>query len=220
MYKVVRQLVGQNQGSWESVPAIENVFTNFSNKVSELEMLGKKHTADITGYKKAQADLRSTTTALIRAAASAISAYAVSTNNNVLMSTAHLNSNKLDRASRERYLSKFREIIDIATEHLEALEPFGVTAEQITDMEARHAALSEDFYIVRSKIVERKQITFAIEELSRELDKLLKLGLDQLMLTVKLTDKEFYRQYVDARNYIAYGAKHDKPSSDDADLVF
>lgn len=220
MYKVVRQLLGENQAQLESIPALSEIFNSFSNKVAELEFLGMRQGADITGYKKAQVKLRQDTTALARSIAGIITAYAVANGNEVLKAKMHLNSRKFDRSSREQYLSKLQEIIDTASSLESELTNYGIHANHIADLEIKYNTLREDLYVARLKIVERKHLTAAINSMSKELDELLTQSLDHLIKLLKFSHAPFYTKYLIARNIVKYGTRHEAPPSEGSGLAF
>lgn len=215
MYKVVRQLMTENETTWNSIPAVGDAFNDLTTKIVELEELAVKQGSNLTGHAKSKTKLSLKTVGQTRAIAAAISVFADSVSNEVLKAKVKLSHANFDRASREKVLSKMEEVIAITNEWITELEPFGVKPEHLEELTNNYEALKAQMYNSRLEVVKRKQITLAISVVSKEVDAILKSSLDQLMKMVKSIDGKFYDKYLSARMIIDYGMKHKQSPSDD-----
>jgi len=214
MYKVVRQLMEENAPTWNTIPAVESVFNDLTSKIVELEKLAVKQGSKLTGFAKSKTKLKVVTIEQTDDIAGALSVYAESIKDDVLKAKVTLSISSLKRGTKEQMLAKIEEIILIATELSTELIPFGVTTVHIDALTVNYTELREQSYNVRMEIIKRKQLTNAINTLSKETDKVLNTGLDQLMKMVKSVDAIFYEKYKSARMIIEHGTKHKLPPND------
>jgi hypothetical protein len=93
-------------------------------------------------------------------------------------------------------------ILRAAQASLPELAAYGVTAETLTDLQARIAAAQEGLGQPRSGILDRKIATQQIASLFDEVDALLEGQIDRLMFPVRKVHPELYDKYVAARQII------------------
>lgn len=217
MYNLVRQLMEENAPTWNSVPAVESVFNDFTAKVAELETLRTKQQGILTGYAASKSKLRNVTIEQARHIIAALVVYGKSINDEVLYAKVEKRAASMKKLSQDKLLASLGEIEGIATDLSAELIPFGVSNAHIAEFANNCEALKEQMYRVRMEIVKRKQITQAISNVGKSIDGVLKSGLDQFIQVLKSVDAKFYEKYQSARMIIEHGAKHKLPPNNKQD---
>jgi hypothetical protein len=111
-----------------------------------------------------------------------------------------------------------QQIHDTAQSVLPQLEPYGVTAENLTALQAQielaKAWLDQPRTVIRSKAAATAQLS----EVFDEIDDLLEGQIDRLMFTVRKTNPEVYADYHRARQIVATAGGHgaDEPTAESA----
>lgn len=208
MYNVVRQLMEQNATSWNSIPILDGVFSDFNAKITELDDLAIKQNTKLTGYAKTKSKLRVVTIEQTIVISGALSFYAETIGDDVLLAKVRLKAYDVNRAGKEQLLTIVEAIMQVANELSAELLPIGITQVHLDDLSANFEELKEQMYGVRMEIIKRKQLTATISKICRETDTLLSTGLDRLIKVVKSVDPNFYYKYTSARMIMHYGAKH------------
>lgn len=214
MYKVVRQLMQENQVAWSPIPAIEGAFDEFKTKLTELEDLAVKQSSNITGAAVSNSKLREKTIDQARVVAAALQVHATASKDDVLKAKVTLKWNSLTNIARENMLAKTEEMIQIAAELISELAPFGITPAHLEELSTNFEQLKTVSYQPRNEIIQRKQYTHAMSDVSKEINGILKSSIDPLMKIVKTMDATFYEKYRSARMIIDYGVKHKLPPMD------
>ena len=214
MYNVVRQLMEQNEPTWNSIPAVEDVFNDFNAKLVELQHLATKQSSKLAGYAKSKSKLKVITVEQTLVISGALTFHAQTINDEILMVKASLKAGELARANKEGVLTLVEEIIELASALSAELLPYGITPAHIDDLSNNFEALREQIYGVRMEVIKRKLLTETISTLNKETEKLLSTGLDKLMKVLKTANPDFYTKYKNARMIIDYGTKHKLPPSD------
>jgi len=102
-----------------------------------------------------------------------------------------------------------------AIEHMNELGDYGISETMINDLVEQHDRLITAFGSTRDAIVQRGKNTKLIKGLIKEIDELLKMGLDQLVEVVKHTAPEFAIAYHQAREVVdQHGKKHKSKNGD------
>ena len=214
MYNVVRQLMEQNEPTWNSIPAVEGVFSNFNAKLSELNELAIKQSSKLAGFAKSKSKLKAITIDQTLVISGALTVYADTINDEILMEKANLKASVIRRFGKEQLLTTVEEIIQLSSELATELEPFGISSAHIDALNTNFENLKGQVYAVRMEIIKRKQLTQAVTNISKETDRILTTGLDKLMRVLKTVDEKFYEKYKSARMIVDYGTKHKLPPND------
>ncbi len=102
------------------------------------------------------------------------------------------------------------EIVKLARANQETLAEYGITADEIDEMEKLGVLFAQKDTEPRAVVSQRKSAGESLGDLYRETDLKLDLRLDKMMKKFRRTAPEFYRAYQNARMIIDYGIRHEK----------
>jgi len=205
MYKMVHDVLSANATSWEGIPAFVSTAQEFSAKVHLIEVKEQVQSSVSVGVglvaKTGKAD---SSEKLLRYAA-ALKALASTTKNEKLFLEVKFGKSRIINKTKVDIMSLADLVIARVNEFAPELVNFGLTTDEIANVNSLHDELNTYLTSSRKAINTRKLTNKEIVELSREVDALLKERLDSLMLIIKTTDPVFYSNYVNARMVIDYG---------------
>jgi hypothetical protein len=207
MYKAVQHICTLNQAYWIDLPAFVNSFNTFSAQLGQLDQLSEKQSLRLMGVRADLDVQRSATIEKAIAMQGALIAFAKDTENNVLRESLRFSKSQLKGGSYVLCIQRIHVISQNAALYLSNLNDYGITQASVEDLELNLTALEEAFNTPRAAIVDRKQFTASIEELIKEIDRVLRDKLDQLMLVLRPSHPEFYDRYHYARAIIEYKGK-------------
>lgn len=207
MYKMVRDTIIANGTSWEGVPAFVNTVENYNAKVHLLEEKENHQLAITVGVSAVKDQLKIEKVHKIIRISGALVALGTAMKDEKLRREMNFTVPKLLKASRVDFLSKVDRIIDRASENSDALVDFGISAQDLIDLATIRTEMDASLSSPRIAIVNRKKTNIEIRELEREIDILLKDGLDKLMLVIKDSDPDFFSSYSGVRTVIPYGQR-------------
>lgn len=216
MYETVLAIIMQNQSSWANFPAFSTMVGEFSGKLQELEDLSYQQGTVLPGVTSAKNELRRQTIRKARVLVGALKAYALFTGGVMLAEQVDLSQSDLARLSHLEFKNQLDAIIILCTEHLTELGDYGVTQALIDELQTLRDECDVAFGSPRQAIVDRKTVTQSIELRVSALDKLLKKGLDALMISFKDTVPDFYFHYKAARVIVDLKGKSNGESGEAA----
>jgi len=215
MYLAVKLVCEKYNTTWAALPAFSDAFTEFRNKLKDLQKVVKKQTTNITGVAKDKVQEKEEMILKALQVTSAIYAFAKTTGNDELASQVKFSPSQL-RFTRDALLLEFcHHILDMANENAAEIVPYGIAAADITELESE----INDFELIIAKTREtlgtRVDATKDITVRMKDIDGILKNRLDQLMLKYKITNSTFYAKYKNARMIIDLGIRHEKEAAID-----
>ncbi len=139
--------------------------------------------------------------------ANATLGYANSIHNNTLAALVNYTESDLSRAKKEDVDDICEAIHDATSANIAGASPFGVSASDVTDLQAAidlyRTASQNPRQAIITKSQAKKKVTTMIREV---IDDLLVAQLDKMANTLKLTNKDFYSGYKQAREIIDLGS--------------
>lgn len=216
MYKTVQSIVSANAPEWEGIPRFVSLYAEFNAKVEDLENKGAQQMNSITGVSDSISQLRITTAEKTAIIAGALLILARETNNPILRVKSRVRMSDLKNGNRFSCMIVINTILDLADENAIALVDYGVDSAMIQELHELRDQLFNGFSLPRLAIVERKSHTNALNTIAKEIDLLLKEGLDAFMRQFKKSNPHFFNSYFSARLVIIYGTRHDASPSDPA----
>lgn len=215
MYKAVKTVVAENATLWSGLPAFENVFNTFTQKLGTLEQHAYNQNLALVGVSAVKEDKRELVADKAHAISSSLMAFAVISNNVELINQMKISRNTLRRSPYVRALQLLDLIIAKATVHLNDLGDFGVEQAAITELQTLRDELEVLMNAPRNAIIERKVLTQQIKVITKEIDLLLKNQLDKLMVVLKEEQPDFFTAYRNARIIIDHKAHHSSGESEE-----
>jgi len=150
--------------------------------------------------------------AAIMKASAALLLLARKTKNLELKEKANIQESALTRMRDTDLAAKGKAALDLIKQYATELASIGVTAEEITGLEAKINAYSNAIGKSVSSVSERKGARETLESLVKEADEVLAEEIDNYMERIRDVEPEFYAVYCDARYIRATGVRH-KPET-------
>lgn len=134
-----------------------------------------------------------------------VEVYALMTGDKMLAQAMNQSASDLFKMKNDDMLRQIKRIIEAATKHQSELtDGYGLTAEQITDLQADYDRFLELNGLPREYQVKSGVATLNLEELFTDASNLLSNQLDNLMKIFKRRDPNFYAGYEKARMVVDY----------------
>jgi len=124
------------------------------------------------------------------------------TDNKELITLQSTTENRFYRLSGNAALALARRVLDLSNQYAEKLKDYGITEDNIEEMEQAITAFQTIIAKPMDTIGERKQKTTNLAQLFAGLDSTFYDRLDKLMIMFKQTKSDFYGEYRTARNFI------------------
>lgn len=215
MYRAVRQVIQKNNSSWTGFAAFENAVTKFVQQVTQLENLTYQKGKALIGAKSQRDQQRAITADVALVVANGLFAYASNIANEKLKAEVNYSPSVLKYMPNTRFLQTVEGLIAKATDLLEEITPYGVDQDKLDELQTAYLELVEIANLPRQAIVSRKVITENINDLLKEVDKVLKEQLDRLIVALKDDERDFVLTYEGARTIIDSPATRRKLNLDD-----
>lgn len=205
MYKSVSDVLKANATSWEGIPAFVSKIEEFDAKVHLMEEKEQyQKTVSLGVGLVAKTGKEEGYNKLLRIAAGLRSHASETKNEKLLLEVKFLKSATLNRPRME-FLTKVDTLIARANEHSAELVNFGITLAEIESLSGYRTELDALLNSHRSAIIKRKSTNAELSDLEKELDTLIKYGIDSLVIILKDSNPVFYSKYMNARLVIDYG---------------
>lgn len=218
MYQAVQGICLQHQADWSGLPAFADVLTHFIVQLNELEQTGYRQGIATLGVKAGKDQLLHATIAVAETVSNGLRAYAAGLNDVLL--TAQLRFSKWDfkRNGTLSTLYLIDRILEVAQPLAALTGDYGVSQQQLTDLQNMRQQLGDAVWMPRAAIIDRMQQTKAIAYLQRELDGLLKTRLDPLACVLRAAQPGFYMNYRNARMIVDYRGKTNHHGGEDGEV--
>lgn len=213
MYKTVRDTVIANGTIWGGIPAFVSQVDSLQNMILQLEELEQEQSLAIVGVRSAKDNLREMRNDTLLRFSGALTALAKDSGNVILKEQMKFKKSRLSLGSRQEYLSLVDRIVTAAQNHSGELADYGITPAELAQLPVIRQELETGIMSTRMATISRKEYTLNIALLVKEIDDLLKNGLDQLVKMLKGTHSGFYSTYNSARLVIDYGHHNSNPNS-------
>lgn len=215
MYETVRAVVQSNQGSWSSVPGFVTMFSEYTAKLQVLRQANYEQGIVLLGVSVTKEQLRNETIDKAVVIVGALKAMALSQNDESLLEVVSIAKGDLQSASGLMFIHLIDRILAKANEHLTEIAAFGIDQAMVVELQDLRDNCELLFGAPRQAIIDRKSFTETIRNQVKALDRLLKLGLDTLMLAFRESAPDFYFHYKAARIIVDTKGKGASPGSAD-----
>lgn len=214
MYETVLAVINNNQASWNGIPAFSSLVTEYSTKLQQLKDFSMEQGSVLLGVTSAKDELRDETIEKARVLVGALKAFALSTDDVQLAEQVNISKSRFAKLSQLAFKHQIDQLIALAEVHLTELEDFGIDQQKVDELQDLRDACEEAFGSPRQAIVDRKTITKSIEMRIRDLDKILRKGIDGLMIAFKESVPDFYFHYKSARIIVDVRGKGSAPTEE------
>ena len=212
MFASVLSLLSANRAKLNAVPGFPDALDSFQELLGKIDTKAKEKdeaTAGKTVTKHATEQI------LIRAimkASSALFVLARKTNNIELKEKSNILESTLARMRDTDLATKGEAILALVKEQAQPLAAYGVTAEEIAELEKKVISYRDAVGRSVSSISERIGARVSLETLMKEADELLAEELDRYMERIRENEPELYAAYIDASYIRLRGIRHEKPA--------
>lgn len=208
MYKAVQTVIAENNSAWAGFPAFETAVQSLTDKITLLEQSGYNQAFATVGVSALRDAKREAAAVRFQAIASSITAFAVVSNRPELIEQMKISKWDLLQGPAVRMLQRLDLIIAKATENLGDLAPYAIDQTVLDELIATRDELNTLLTSPRQAIVSRKTTTAQLTVLSRDINNLIKLRIDNLMEMIKFEHPDFFAAYKNARVVVDLRSRH------------
>lgn len=205
MYKSVSDVIRTNGTIWEGIPGFVNAVEEFNAKVQLLEEKESFQSSVSKGVGKVSQRDKDLMIEKLMRITGALKAFAANTGNEKLLIELHFSGSTLSNASKVNLMTKADLIVKRGNEFGYQLLDFGISPEELSEIETVRNQLNETLKSSRKAIIERKSANSDLSELEKAIDFLLKTRLDSMIMVLNNANPAFCRDYHNARLVIPYG---------------
>jgi uncharacterized phage infection (PIP) family protein YhgE len=206
MFQTVSAYMDNNKTLWNAIPAIQETVAELDAGIAQILSAGQKQRVPTKGAAKDKGQIRRELEDKVELVAGQLHALAAKNGDAVLAGKTDLPLSQLGRLKADALEATAKNIKDLAAANATALAAYGLTAEDMTELDnfitAFHGVKTEP----REAIVERKKQTDTLPELIDNVRSLLRNRLDKQMTQFKRKHPEFYAGYLDARVIVDRGS--------------
>lgn len=193
------------------IAAFANTVSVIKAKMVLVNSLNQIGSGDTKGVTADTNELRETMTDLALKCGSATLAYAHAQRNHTLAEQVNFTRNKLKKLKKEDVDDVCQGIRDAANAHLAAVMSYGVSASDVSDLQAAIDLYRQKTQSPRQAIISRSSAKRQVSAMVREMiDFLLLQQLDVMVNTLEVTNRNFYSGYRQAREIVDAGVVHTK----------
>ncbi len=202
MQLAVQACMDQNTEKWNNVPVIAQIKNQLDEIIQRIETQSNKTAVDSKATTQNKNQIRGILTQKALILAGTLSSYGAITDNLQLAEETKLSKSEIDSLKEAEIEAIINNLIQQATDKLDQLADFGISAEQITDL----STSLDDFtaMIGKPRVIRNQKFAAMqqIDELIDEARKLLKTKLDRIMIRYRYADPEFYDSYQRSRSIV------------------
>ena len=218
MYQVLNQTCQRYAGmvTWQDHKGFADTFAAFLARMAAIRRLRLLQAQETSGITQDKTALRRELCEATLFIADATVVFATSQNDHELTAKAHVTSSHLLYGKQEDAVTTAQNVHDVAViaPLALALSPFGVTTEQLAELQEKIDDFADAIPKPRTTIKSKKSVTQQLAEEFRAADSLLTEGLDRLIGQFKKARPEFVMDYENARVKVAKAAMFDTAEAD------
>lgn len=200
-----------NTAATAGITNFATTITAIKGKLVLINGLNQIGTGTTTGVTTDTNVLRNAMSDLAIKCANGTIGYANSVNNNTLKALVNYTRSKLDKMKKEDVDDACEAIHDATNTNIANVTSYGVTASDVTDLQTAIGLYRTGTQNPRQAIISKSQaIKQAIEMVREVIDDLLVGQLDVMANTLKISNKDFWNGYHQAREIVDLGTTHAK----------
>jgi hypothetical protein len=211
MYQKVLNVCEEHRQEYADVPAFVNAVNELDQQVTNIQSATQQQTE--TNPKGATKDKNSAIDSLVELSlkvANPVYVYAFDTQNNSLLQKVNVNKSMFYNIHDRAALTVAKIIADEAKVNRDALRNYGVSDDNIADLDTAIEQLEKLLTAPSGVIGERKMYTGNLKELFAAADSIVYDKLDKLIRLFKTSSPEFFNLYSNARNVVNTSARKRK----------
>jgi hypothetical protein len=206
MYDAVVAFCNNNADTVATVPAFQTALTNFETTVSEIHDTVQMEANIISGIATDKSQLKANLCQQASDLCSIIFAYASTTSNNQLKEQVSFSFWDLKRLTDEMLIPTCSNIYNALNDNIKALKTFGITANNVSDLQSAIDDYQAVLVSPRNAITQRSAHSAVISNLFKQANDILKNQLDKMVVQFKTTAETFFVAYKKNRAIVSRGA--------------
>jgi len=214
MYETVGRVIAANEATWIGIPAFQSIYAEFTTALQPLKNNVEHHSLAIKGITKAKNRIKEELIVCMDRLTNLMRVYAQSTGNLELEAQVHTSAASMRVLSGASLLARATNLKTLIDLHGSNLEPYGFQGLELNTFEALISNYRNALGLPRLALVQRQQITLAINEQIKIIDALLKKKLDPFATALKVQAPDFVIVYKAARKIIQLRGRRYKTRSD------
>jgi hypothetical protein len=218
MYNTTDGVLDANQGLFARLDELTAAHLKFKGFLVKIRDYRQVQEADQSGLTETKAILRNKLGTLTLKCISALKAYGVATQDEVLLGKVNYSKSKVGKLKDPVFADVAHLILTEAQGRLAELSKFFVTEEDLAEIQVLETEFRAAIPRKRMADSVSKVSTQNIAEIFDAVDQLLKEELDVLMAPFEFTEPDFYRAYKNARiivNYSGGGPTPEEPETEE-----
>jgi len=213
MFKAVKAVLDANTTLTETIPVFAETITGLHNQIEAIKATDIAFTNSTSGKASVVHVKEEEVMKAFLPVKSALYAYAVKMKDEELKSLSGISESKLKRLRDSEQVLKIKSIYDTAVMNSANLQPYGITAETLTALGNKLAALEDSAENKSTGHTNRSALRTKLDDLFESTDDLLSEQLDHLIELLREKESAFYNQYFAARVVYDLGGSQDKPGN-------
>ena len=210
MFAAILSLLLANMTTIAQVVGFTDAVNFFKGLLEKIDLKAKERDEVTAGKTATKHATEQTLIEAIMKAASAVFIFARKTNDLQLKEKANVLESSLTRMRDTDLATKGDAVLILVQQYTTQLVAFGVTAEEITDLEAKINSYRDALGKSASSVSERKGARETLESLIKQADEVLAEEIDRFMERIRAAEPELYAAYCDARYIRKTGVRHEK----------
>lgn len=196
MYKAVSSFLNNTSPILISkMPQMEEAMLNLQNNITEIQQISEKQVQNNSGIKVSKDVTKATIVNAVFVLAGQLRAFAVNTNNIVLLDEVYYTISALRAMTDANLIINAGIIIEKAHQNSPNLAAYGVTPTSLSDIEALLDQFTLKVAQPRNAIASKTEKTQLIKEAFAKTDQLLNQKMDALVSILKFSEPQFYNIY-------------------------
>ncbi len=213
MYVVTLETCKRHEEELAGIPKLVSAINDFENALNEINAIALSHstkTLGVASYKMQKLETLFEAVLEVHAAYTALAEELSDPGMRIRNHVPHSVLSRMNAVTLKTHIARVAEEL-IATGS--ALEPYGIGNNRIGEI---LQVIEESTTIIskpRLAIVERKSLTASLDVKVEEIDRIVKLRIDNMVRLLKRALPDFFNEYFAARKVISSGVRRSNPSA-------
>ena len=213
MYLAVHKVVNSYVEAWKDLLAFQNLINEYDGVLNNIKAFRLVQEKKITGLTKNKRDARSNAVKKCLAVAGAFYSYAVFIGDNDLADRVSYSMYDFNRCRDTIVRDRLELVHNTVQEYIEDMPDYGVTQEDLDELEALTEKYAETCEDPRHAITDRSRATKQLKDLFKNADSILKMRLDKMIVQFKENRPDFWQHFKNARKIVNLGHRKRKKAT-------
>jgi hypothetical protein len=199
MFEAALNVLDENNSIWSGRPAFADAVTRAEAGTTDIRSTTGQQQSPTTGITGDKAQARNDLEEILLVVADQVAAFAAKSGDNDLGAKVELSKSSVDRLTDSDFVLAAKRVSQAANSNSAALAAYGVTAAELTALDAATAKFDGMKGSTRGAIVDRKVATMSLPERIGSVRSIFRNEIDKMMTAFKKTNPDFYNGYFAAR---------------------